>query len=179
MGLELCSTLLGWLATAVSLSIWMLMLIVVCIGGAGALFIRVQSHTAREQAARLTQMNTELASNNLLCTQLKESNKSLKQEIDIMVESETAKAPVLSRADLHVLAFLANLENKRISATKEVLLGCNLERLHPMLFLMILCEIILSEGIWPLVSIFTFSLPKADLFTWRNSTMLTIGYKRS
>lgn len=123
--------LAGWLATEISLPLWTFVLIVVCIGCVGALFVRLQSRTAREQQTRLAQMDRALADRDRHNAALEKVNLDLKQQIVAKTKTEKADSSALTQSDFNILSTFADLENRGKPATMNSFLqSSNLERLE-------------------------------------------------
>lgn len=107
----------SWLATEMSLPHWASILIVVCIGGAGALFVRLQSRIAREQQTRLVQMNKTLADMKIHNAVLETASLDLKQQIVEMAQTDKPVEPEISLIGFRMLTAIAFHTNTNASAT--------------------------------------------------------------
>lgn len=109
------------LSTEISIPIWTLVLIVVCIGAAGTLFVKLQSRTSKAQQLQIAGMVTDLVDANKRCSLLEVKNANLKQQV---LSKPQPAAPVeieLSAISLDVLKFVARCNVKEIRPTVSLL----------------------------------------------------------
>lgn len=111
--------LAGWLSTGVFIPVWSLVLILVCVGAVGTLFVKYQSRT-KPRGARLNsdavaathQRCVELEEVNI---QLKESTISLQQQLQQKtqaLEALKAKKLVVSDIGMKVLTIIARCTDR-------------------------------------------------------------------
>lgn len=114
--------LASWLSADISIPVWALVLIWVCIGAVGTLFVKLQSRTSKAQEIQIAGMATDLFDANKRCSLLEVKNANLKQQV--LSKPQPPAPPVeieLSAISLNVLKAIAMCNVKDIRPTIPVL----------------------------------------------------------
>lgn len=114
---------LGWLSTDVPIPLWSLLLILVCIGAAGALFVKTQSRAPSGVDGRLAEATSLLETSQQRNYGLEESNSLLQQQLrekSQALEAMEAVAPVEAQVSVigsKVLTVVAKCTDRALRPT--------------------------------------------------------------
>lgn len=136
------------LSSEIAIPIWTLVLIAVCIGAAGTLFVKLQSRTSKAQEFQIAGMATDLLDANKRCSLLEAKNANLKQQVlskpqppvPVKLELPAISFSVLRaialcnvkdiRPTISMLASMTRIDAMKIHVTTDILIERGLLRMY-------------------------------------------------
>ncbi|MGF6287018.1 hypothetical protein [Pseudomonas silensiensis] len=109
--------LASWLASEISIPLWSLVLILVCIGFAGTLFVKYQPRATADEEDRLAATAALLAGSHQRNIALEAHNVLLQQQLHERRQAVEAVEVEVSANGLKVLAIIARCTDREVRAT--------------------------------------------------------------